>query len=335
MAASNAREIRLAARPTGWPTEQDFDLVEVPIPVPGPGQVLVRNTVMSVDPAMRGRMNDVESYAPPFELGAPLQGGAVGEVVLSDVESVRTGDMVLHNLGWRDYAVLDADRVSRIDPDIASASAYLGVLGMPGMTAYAGLVEVAAMTEGDVVFVSGAAGAVGSIAGQVARLKGASRVVGSAGSAAKVRYLTEELGFDAAFDYHDGPVAEQLATVAPDGIDVYFDNVGGEHLEAAIGALRLNGRIAMCGGISGYNEATAPPGPRNLMRFVVRRLTMRGFLVVDHAHLRDDFRREVGGWIRDGSLRYRETIVEGLEKAPAALIGMMRGENLGKMIVTI
>jgi NADPH-dependent curcumin reductase CurA len=335
VAASNAREIRLAARPTGWPTEQDFDLVEVPIPVPGPGQVLVRNTVMSVDPAMRGRMNDVESYTPPFELGAPLQGGAVGEVVLSEVESVRTGDLVLHNLGWRDYAVVDAEHTARVDPDLASPSAYLGVLGMPGLTAYAGVIEVAALAPGDVVFVSGAAGAVGSIAGQVARLKGASRVVGSAGSPEKVRYLTEELGYDAAFDYHDGPVKEQLAKVAPEGIDVYFDNVGGEHLEAAIGALRLHGRIAMCGGISGYNESEAPPGPRNMMRFVARRLTLRGFLVSDHVHLRDDFRREVGGWIRDGSLRYRETIVEGLEKAPSALIGMMRGENIGKMIVTI
>ncbi|APU17640.1 MULTISPECIES: NADP-dependent oxidoreductase [Actinoalloteichus] len=335
MTASNSREIRLAARPVGWPVAEDFDLVEVPIPAPGPGQVLIRNLAMSVDPAMRGRMNDVESYAPPFEIGAPMQGLAVGEVVMSDTESVRTGDLVLHNLGWREHAVVDARHTTRVDPDLAPPSAYLGVLGMPGLTAYAGMLEVAALAVGDVVFVSGAAGAVGSVAGQVARLKGAARVIGSAGSPEKVRYLTGELGFDAAFDYKDGPVADQLRAAAPEGIDVYFDNVGGEHLEAAIGAMRRNGRIAMCGGISGYNATEPPPGPRNLLRFVARRLTMRGFLVIDHADLRPEFLREVGGWVRDGSLRYRETVVEGLENAPAALIGMMRGENMGKMVVTL
>ncbi|ASO22804.1 hypothetical protein FHR81_005131 [Actinoalloteichus hoggarensis] len=332
---SNSREIRLAARPVGWPVATDFELVEVPMPAPGPGQVLIRNLAMSVDPAMRGRMSDAESYAPPFEIGAPMQGLAVGEVVMSDIESVRTGDLVVHGLGWREYAAVDARHTMRIDPDLAPPTAYLGVLGMPGLTAYAGLLEVAALAEGDVVFVSGAAGAVGSVAGQVARLKGAARVVGSAGSPAKVRYLTEELGFDAAFDYKDGPVAEQLRAAAPDGIDVYFDNVGGEHLEAAVGALRLHGRIAMCGGISGYNATEPAPGPRNLMRFVTHRLTMRGFLVSDHAALRSEFLREVGGWVRDGSLRYRETVVEGLENAPDALIGMMRGENVGKMVVTL
>lgn len=230
--AHRSREIQLAARPRGEPRESDFRLVEVDVPDPGPGELLIRNEWMSVDPYMRGRMNDVPSYVPPFELDAPLEGGAVGRVVESNDGGLGEGDWVLHNLGWRDYAVTTPDHVRKIDPELAPPQAYLGVLGMPGLTAYVGLLDIAGLREGDIVFVSGAAGAVGSLAGQIAKLRG-HRVIGSAGSPEKVAYVTEELGFDAAFDYHDGRVSDLLRAAAPEGVDVYFDNVGGEHLEAA------------------------------------------------------------------------------------------------------
>jgi NADPH-dependent curcumin reductase CurA len=330
-----ALEIHLAARPHGRPTPADFALVEVEVPRPGPGQLLVRNQLMSVDPYMRGRMNDVKSYAPPFQLGQPLYGGAVGEVVESTVDEFRPGDVVLHGLGWREYAVLPAEHASKIDTTLAPPSAFLGVLGMPGLTGYAGIVEVAALREGDSVFVSAAAGAVGSVAGQIAKLRGASRVIGSAGSAEKVRLLTEELGFDAAFDYHDGPVLDALSAAAPGGIDVYFDNVGGEHLEAAIAVANVHARMAICGMISIYNATEPPPAPRNLGQLVSKRLALRGFLVSDHTHLRPDFLREVGGWLREGRLRYRETVVDGLRNAPEAFLAMLDGQNIGKMLVTI
>ncbi|HEY3507152.1 MAG TPA: NADP-dependent oxidoreductase [Actinocatenispora sp.] len=329
------REIRLASRPHGWPTADNFELVTVEVPEPGDGQVLVRNTLMSVDPYMRGRMNDVESYVPPFVLGAPLEGGAVGEVVASGAPDFAPGDLVLHGLGWRDYAVVDAQHAVRLDPDLAPISTYLGILGMTGLTAYAGLVAVAGMRPGDVVFVSGAAGAVGSAAGQFARLLGASRVVGSAGSPEKVAHVTDDLGFDAAFDYHDGRVADLLRAAAPEGIDVYFDNVGGDHLEAAVGQLRVHGRAALCGAISAYNETSAPAGPRNLSRMIGWRLTLRGFLVRDHTDLRGEFVSRVGGWLRDGSLSYRETFVDGLANAPDAFLGLLRGDNVGKMLVRL
>ncbi|MEW2518171.1 NADP-dependent oxidoreductase [Actinacidiphila alni] len=330
-----SREWHLVARPQGWPAPDDFALVETEVPEPGPGQILVRNLYLSVDPYMRGRMNDVKSYAPPYALDAPMHGGAVGRVVASAAEGVAAGDHVLHGLGWREYALVDAADAVVVDPARAPLTAYLGVLGMTGMTAYAGLLRVAAMAEGDVVFVSGAAGAVGGQVGQIARLKGASRVIGSAGSAEKVRLLVEEYGFDAAFNYKDGPVAEQLAAAAPDGIDVYFDNVGGEHLEAAIGALRVHGRAALCGAIAQYNATEPVRGPRNLGLMVGRRLTLRGFLVHDHQDLRPEFVREVGGWLRDGRLRHRETVVEGIENNLEAFLGLLRGDNTGKMIVAL
>ncbi|HEV7909043.1 MAG TPA: NADP-dependent oxidoreductase [Pseudonocardiaceae bacterium] len=333
---TTALEIRLASRPQGWPTEENFEVAEVEVPQPGEGQILVRNLVMSVDPYMRGRMNDVKSYVPPFQVGKPLDGGAVGEVVASNSEDFAVGDTVLHGLGWREYAVVDSAHAVKVDPDVAPISAYLGVLGMPGLTAYAGLLEVAGFKEGDVVFVSGAAGAVGAVVGQVAKLRGASKVIGSAGSAEKVAYLVEELGFDTAFNYKDRPVAEQLAEAAPDGIDVYFDNVGGDHLEAAIATLNMHGRVAMCGAIAQYNDTEPPASPRNLMQVVGKRLILRGMLVRDHAHLQQQFVTEVGGWIAEGKLRYSETVVEGgVRKAPAAFLGMLRGENTGKMLVKL
>jgi hypothetical protein len=333
---SKGLEIRLASRPKGWPTLENFDIVEVETPQPGDGELLVRNLVMSVDPYMRGRMNAGKSYAPPYQVGKAMWGGAVGEVVTSNVAGFQPGDVVLHGLGWRDYAVLAAKEAVKVDPAAAPLGAYLYVLGMPGMTAYVGLVDVAEQKEGDVVFVSGAAGAVGSLAGQIAKLRGASRVIGSAGSAEKVRYLVEEVGFDAAFNYNDGPVAKQLAAAAPDGIDVYFDNVGGEHLEAAIGALNDFGRVAECGMISQYNNAELKPGPNNMFLLVTKRLKLEGFIVTDRSHLKDQFLDEVGAWLRDGKIKYRETVVEGgLRNAPEAFLGLMRGENTGKMLVKI
>ncbi|GAB3186211.1 hypothetical protein FHX75_16142 [Micromonospora palomenae] len=331
---STNREIHLASRPQGWPTADNFRLVETEVPTPGPGQIVVRNQFMSVDPYMRGRMNDVKSYVPPFQLGAPLDGGAVGEVVASEADGVKVGDTVLHGLGWREYALLDAKAARPVDPTIAPVSAYLSVLGMTGLTAYAGLLDVAGMKPGESVFVSAAAGSVGSLVGQIAKLKGAGHVVGSAGSAAKVERL-KALGFDAAFDYHDGPVRDSLKAAAPDGIDVYFDNVGGDHLEAAISAMKLHGRAAICGMIAQYNDTQPPAAPRNLAMVIGKRLTLRGFLVGDHGNLREQFVRDVSGWLRDGKLTYDETIVDGIENAPEAFLGLLRGENLGKMLVRV
>ncbi|RAO02577.1 NADP-dependent oxidoreductase [Micromonospora noduli] len=327
------REIHLASRPQGWPTEDTFRLVETEVPTPGPGQIVVRNQYMSVDPYMRGRMNDVKSYVPPFALDAPLDGAAIGEVVASEAADIAVGTTVLHGLGWREYALLDAAAARPVDPSIAPVSAYLSVLGMTGLTAYAGLLEVAAMKPGETVFVSAAAGAVGSLVGQIAKLKGAGRVIGSAGSPAKVERL-RALGFDAAFDYHDG-VRESLRAAAPEGVDVYFDNVGGDHLEAAISAMNLHGRAAICGMISQYNATEPPAAPRNLALVIGKRLTLRGFLVNDHNDVRAAFVRDVSGWLRDGTLSYDETIVDGIENAPEAFIGVLRGDNLGKMLVRV
>ncbi len=333
---NTALEIHLASRPDGYPTEENFTVAEAEVRQPAEGEVLVRNLVMSVDPYMRGRMNDVQSYVPPFQIGQVLEGGAVGEVVASNAPGFQVGDTVLHGRGWREYATVGADHVVGVDPDAAPIGAYLGVLGMPGITAYAGLLKVGEFKEGDVVFVSGAAGAVGSIVGQVAKLRGASRVIGSAGSAEKVKHLVEELGFDAAFNYKDeGPVIKHLAELAPTGIDLYFDNVGGEHLEAAITMLRLHGRVVLCGAISQYNAKSAE-GPKNLAAAIGKRLTLRGMLANDHDDLHDEFLREVGGWIADGKLHYTETVVDGgLAKAPSAFVGMLRGENTGKMLVKL
>jgi NADPH-dependent curcumin reductase CurA len=330
---TTTREIHLASRPSGWPTPENFRTVETELPDPGPGQVLVRNTVLSVDPYMRGRMNDVKSYVPPFALDAPLDGGAVGEVVASGDDSLEPGDTVLHQAGWREHALLPASAVRRVDGTKVPASAYLGVLGMPGLTAYVGLTRIAALQQGDAVLVSGAAGAVGSIAGQMARLLGASRVVGSAGSAEKVGWLTDELGFDAAVNYKDGPIAKLLAPQAP--FDVYFDNVGGDHLEAALFHLNEFGRVAVCGGIAGYNEEKPVPGPRNMMLIVSKRLTLRGFIVTDHADLAAEFYERAGAWVAEGRLTYRETIVDGFEHTVDAFLDLLRGGNTGKMLVRL
>lgn len=329
-----SRQIHLASRPRGWPTADDFRLVEITVPEPGPDEVLVRNVVMSVDPYMRGRMSEIPSYVPSFALDAPLEGGAVGEVVASCSADHAPGDHVLHRRGWREYAVVAAVDAQRVDTALAPASAYLGVLGMPGLTAYVGVSEIAALRPGDVVYVSAAAGAVGSVAGQIARLRGAGRVIGSAGSAEKVAWL-RELGFDAAFDRRDGALRRSLRAAAPDGIDVYFDNVGGDHLEAAIAALRPHGRVALCGAISAYNATRATPAPRNLVVAIGKRLTLRGFIVGDHDHLRDRFIEEMAAWLRAGDVGHRETVVDGLERAPEAFLGLLGGANIGKMLVRL
>ena len=329
------REIRLAARPDGWPTDDTFEIADVPMPTAGPGQVLIRNAYMSVDPYMRGRMNDAKSYVPPFQLGAPLDGGAVGEVVASESPDVPVGAFVVHGLGWREYSVTEAARVRVVDPAAADLSAYLGVLGLTGFTAYVGLLDIAQFKTGETVFVSGAAGAVGSVVGQIAKLRGAKRVIGSAGSAEKVSHLVDDLGFDAAFNYRDSPVRKQLRQAAPDGIDVYFDNVGGDHLEAAIGSLNEGGRIVICGMISVYNNTEPAPGPRNLARLIQTRGRIEGFLVGDHYDLQSQFVQEVGPWVASGALKYRETIVEGIENNLEAFLGVLRGDNTGKMIVKL
>ncbi|MGW1429558.1 NADP-dependent oxidoreductase [Streptomyces sp. NPDC002431] len=332
---TSGREWHLVARPHGWPKAEDLALREAPVTAPREGRVLVRNRYFSVDPYMRGRMNDVKSYTPPFKLDHPMDGGAVGEVIASNAEGIAVGDHVLHGLGWREYAEVPAQHAVKVDPAVAPLSAYLGVLGMTGLTAYAGLFDVASFKEGDAVFVSGAAGAVGSQVGQMARIKGASRVIGSAGSDEKVKLLVEEYGFDAAFNYHDGPVVEQLRAAAPDGIDVYFDNVGGEHLEAAISALNVHGRVTVCGMIAQYNATEPTPGPRNLALVIGKRLRIQGMLVGDHAALQPQFVKDVAGWLASGELKYRETVVEGIENGFDAFLGLLRGENTGKMIVSL
>jgi NADPH-dependent curcumin reductase CurA len=330
---TSSREIRLVARPHGTPLQSDFEVAEVELPDPMDGEVLVRNTFVSVDPYMRGRMNEAKSYVPPFELGRPMTGGAVGQVVASRNDRWAEGTWVVHYLGWREAAVWDGRGMRPIDPSVAPISTALGVLGMTGITAFVGIVDIADVGEGDTVFVSGAAGAVGSIASQLARLRGAS-VIGSAGSAEKVAWL-RELGLDGVFDYTRTPTREALRELARDGIDVYFDNVGGDTLEAAIGVMNLRGRIVACGAISRYNATEAQPGPRNLFMVVTKRLRMEGFIVSDHVDRYPDFLAEVGPRVADGSICYRETIVDGIERAPEAFIGMLEGTNVGKMLVRV
>jgi hypothetical protein len=330
---TRSREIRLAARPRGAPVASDFELCETELQDPAEGEVLVRNAFVSVDPYMRGRMNDAKSYVPPFPLGEPMRGGAVGQVVASRNDSWPEGAWILHDLGWREAAILDGRGMRPVDPALAPVSTALGVLGMPGITAYVGIVDIGEVGEGETVFVSAAAGAVGSAAAQLARLRGA-RVIGSAGTPEKVSWL-RELGLDSVFDYRETPTRETLRELAPEGIDVYFDNVGGETLEAAIGALRLRGRVVACGAVSRYNATEALPGPRNLFMVVTKRLRMQGFIVSDHYDRFPAFLAEVAPRVADGTIRYRETVVEGIEQAPAAFMAMLEGANVGKMLVRV
>jgi len=328
-----SREIRLASRPRGAPVPTDFELAEVELPDPADGELVIRNAYVSVDPYMRGRMHDAKSYVPPFALGEAMTGGAVGQVISSRNGRFAEGTWVVHDLGWREAALSDGRGVRGFDPEVAPLSTALGVLGMTGFTAFVGIVDIGAVAEGDTVFVSGAAGAVGSVAAQLARARGA-HVLGSAGTPEKVAWL-RELGLDGVFDYHETAARAALRELAPDGIDVYFDNVGGETLEAAIGAMRLHGRIVACGSISRYNATEALPGPRNLFMVVTKRLRMQGFIVFDHNDRFPAFLAEVAPRVADGTIQHRETVVDGIERAPEAFIGLLEGANVGKMLVRV
>ncbi|MFD4441402.1 NADP-dependent oxidoreductase [Nocardia sp. NPDC058519] len=326
------REIHLAARPNGAPVAGDFALVERELPELAEGQILVRNTWMSVDPYMRGRMDDKVSYMPPFELGAALDGSAVGEVIASRSADIAVGATVSHFAGWREHAIVDAATATPIDPELAAPQHFLSVLGTTGLTAYAALTDVAQVKPGDTVFISAAAGAVGSVAGQIAKALGAKRVIGSAGGPVKAGKLLEEFGFDAAIDYRAGDLGGQLTAAAPDGIDVYLDSVGGEHLKVAIESLNQHGRIALVGAISGYNGATAQQIP-DLYLAATKEITLRGMLVTSYFPIFGEYIGKAAGWLADGTLHTTETVYEGLDQAPAAFLGVLTGANTGKMLV--
>ena len=333
MSKIESREIRLASRPSGIPTAANFARAQIELKPLQRQQVLVRNLFMSVDPYMRGRMNDRKSYVPPFEIGKVLEGGAVGEVVESRAKEFKAGDAVVSNFGWREYFIASPKDLHPVSRAVQPLSVYLGALGMTGMTAWAGL-HLVKVEAGDVIYISGAAGAVGNVAGQLAKIRGC-KVIGSTGSMEKVKFLREECGFDIAFDYKTGPVVEQLKVEAPDGIDVYFDNVGGEALEAALSMLRVHGRIIACGGISGYNEEKPRPGPSNLFNITTKRLTMKGLIVRDWLDRQGEFEKEVGGYLQSGKLKNKETVVEGLDQAESAFIGLFTANNIGKMVVKL
>jgi NADPH-dependent curcumin reductase CurA len=339
------RQVQLDKYPRGEITAGHFRVAEVPQREPGAGEVLVRNTWTSVDPGLRLRLRESEpaGYFPAFELGRAMDGIiTVGEVIESRAAGFAAGDTVWHPFGWRDYAVVKADEralgglatLTRLDTQLAPPQCYLGALGGMGLTAYAGLLKAASLRPGDIVWVSAAAGAVGSLAAQFAKLRG-HRVIGSAGSDEKVSYLRDELGLDAAFNYKAGPLTELLAQAAPEGIDVYFDSVGGEHLEAALGALRRHGRVALCGAVAQYAHARVPSAPRNLFQATANELTLRGFRGSSYVLLMSTMQSEVAGWLREGRLNYRESITDGLEHAPEALVRMLAGETIGKTLVRI
>jgi len=335
MTSITSKEIRLKNRPEGLPAASDFELAEVTLPAINDGEVLVQNMYMSVDPYMRPRMYDRKSYFPPFQVGQPLDGGGVGRVIESKTDGLKEGDYVLSMLGWREYFVSGEAGLTKIDAKLLPVQAYLGVAGMPGMAAYVGLLHIGELKEGQTVFVSAAAGAVGSVVCQIAKLKGC-YVIGSAGSDEKVAWLVEEAGIDAAFNYKttDDVIAE-VGRHFPEGIDVYFENVGGVHLEAALEHMRPNGYIVMCGMISMYNAVKPVPGPIRLSYVVSKKLTMRGFIVGDHFDKLGAFISDMGKWMTEGKIKWKETIVDGIENAPEAFIGLFKGENFGKMIVKV
>ena len=332
MAETN-RQFRLASRPTGVPTRENFDLVETDVPEPGAGEVLVRTRYLSVDPYMRGRMDAGESYAEPWAVGEPMHAGVVGEVVESKHGRYGEGDVVTGNLHWADYAVASGDALQPVDPEHAPISTALGVLGMPGRTAYFGLFEVGRPRAGETVAVSAAAGAVGSVVGQLAKLNGC-RVIGFAGSDEKTDWL-EEIGFDEAINYETADLREAVADAAPDGVDVYFDNVGGPITDAVFANLGVDARVAVCGQISLYNAEELPTGPRKLGALIEKRARVEGFLVSDFAPRFEAATEELARWVASGDLNYEETVTEGLENAPDAFLGLFEGENVGKQLVKV
>ena len=336
MSTVTSREIRLASRPVGKPTAENFALVATQLDATPPADhLLVRNLFLSVDPYMRGRMRDGRSYATPFALGEALTGGAVGEVVASSHPAFAPGDTVLHSYGWREYASIHGKMATKIDPTLAPVQSYLGVLGMPGKTAYVGLLDIGQPKAGETIFVSGAAGAVGSLVCQIAKLKGC-RVVGSAGSPTKIAWLYEKAGVDGAVNYREVKnLRKAIGAECPNGVDVYFENVGGDHLEATLSLMNDFGRIVACGMISQYNASEPAPGPRNLGLIVGRRLRIQGFIVSDHPERTADFYRDTSAWIQEGKIHWEETVVDGIQNAPDAFLGLFSGENLGKMLVKL
>jgi NADPH-dependent curcumin reductase CurA len=327
------RQIVLRRRPVGMPTPGDFELVESPVPAPKDGEVLCRTIYLSLDPYMRGRISGARSYAASVEPGQVIVGGTVGEVLESGHPGLTRGDLVLGYGGWQSHAVAQGDAVRRLDPKAAPISTALGVLGMPGMTAYVGLLDIGHPRPGETVVVSAASGAVGSAVGQIAKIKGC-RAVGIAGSPEKCDHVVRELGFDACVNYRKGDLLASLKEACPDGIDVYFENVGGDVLGAVMSLLNLNARIPLCGLISEYNATEPVPGP-NLRPLLFNRVLVKGFIVSDHMARLGDFLRDAGGWVREGRLEYREDVVVGLEKAPEAFIGLLQGRNFGKQLVRV
>ena len=327
-----ARAWHLTSRPSGMPTDDNFALKDVSLPDLGPGMVRVRNRWLSVDPYMRGRMNDVKSYVPAFQIDQPMEGGAIGEVVESQADGFAAGDLVMHMAGWRDEAVLPAQAVNKLPGLGVEPQAFLGNLGLTGGTAYFGLLDAAQAREGDIVFVSAAAGAVGSAVVQIAKAKGM-KVIGSAGGADKCEFV-RSLGADEVVDYKAQPILKGLAAAAPDGIDVYFDNVGGDHLDAAFALARKDARFAICGMIEGYNAAE-PMCFRFIMRVIAMRIRVQGFIYTDFMGRLGEFHRDMGQWIAGGQVKSRDTVVEGLEKMPEAFLGLFKGANTGKMLVKL
>jgi NADPH-dependent curcumin reductase CurA len=331
---TRSREVRLANRPEGLPEASNFEIATVDLPAPGAGEVQVRNLYMSVDPYMRGRMYDRPSYVPPFQVGQAMQGHAIGEVVASNSPALKPGDLVNTMFGWREGFNAPAEGLQKLDAQGLPPQAFLGVAGMPGLTAWAGLTKVAGVKEGETVFVSAAAGAVGQVVCQIAKIKGAT-VIGSAGGADKCAWL-REIGVDHAIDYKaESNLTAALGRVAPKGIDVYFENVGGAHLEAALNAARPFARFAMCGMIAAYNDHVPQPGPSNLTMVVGKRLRLQGFIVSDFFADAPQFAAEMGGWVKAGQIKWRETVDEGIESAPGAFLKLFAGENLGKMLVKL
>ncbi len=334
MVPIRSREIHLVNRPEGPPEASDFAIVEASLEEPGAGEVQVRNLWLSVDPYMRGLMGTTRTYIDPYHLGEVMTGGAIGTVEVSNHPKLAEGDLVLSNHGWRDRFVANGDGVHPIDPNLAPPQAYLGVMGMPGFTAWLGIHEIAHLEAGETIFISGAAGAVGSVACQLARRLGAN-VIGSAGSDEKVRWLENEAGIDA-FNYRNiKHLYRQLVKRCRDGFHVYYDNVGGEHLEAALMSMRNHGRVVLCGMIGQYNAEHPPAGPSSLIVAITKRLTMRGFIAFDHSELEPRFQAEMAGLIASNQIRWTETVYDGLENAPEAFMGLFSGANTGKMLVRL
>ncbi|KAF3887863.1 MULTISPECIES: NADP-dependent oxidoreductase [Nostocales] len=327
------QQILLKSRPVGEPKERDFVFVETPIPEPGEGEILNRTIYLSLDPYMRGRMSDRESYAAPVELGSVMVGGTVSQVIKSNHPQFSTGDFVLGYDGWQTYGISKGETLRKLDPKQAPISYALGVTGMPGMTAYFALLDIGQPKAGETVVVSAASGAVGSVAGQIAKIKGC-RVVGVAGSDSKCDYVVKELGFDACINRKTQDLSSDLKAACPDGIDVYFDNTAGPILEAVLQQINLGARIPLVGLISQYNAENAPPGP-NLMPLLVKRALIQGFLVGDYQHRQAEFVKDVSEWLREGKLKYKEDVVERLDRAPHAFIGLLQGKNFGKLIVKV